>query len=325
MQPVLFHLTLPGRVFDLHAFGVLVALGLALGTVMAIREARLRRVDPQLVRDLCLWGLAACLLGGRLADVLTNGRAAWDDCLDGAAAGGVMGALEACTRPLRPWEGGLVFYGGVVAGLLTVWLFTRRHGMDLPSTLDLVTPSVPAGHVLGRIGCLLAGCCWGKPTPPGSSWGISFPQASVAFHELAQSGALGPGATATPPLHPTQIYEAAGEALLLVLVLVRRNRTRFAGELALTWLMGYSALRLVIELYRGDPSRAWIVELHTPWLERVLGLPAGSGALLSTSQGIALGTLLVSLVLLVRWRRRARTQPANRGSGSPATPVVAPR
>lgn len=333
MHPVLLQLPLGGRAFEVHAFGVMVALGLALGTVLAVREARLRGVDPLLVRDLSLWGLAACLIGARIADIAANGRAAWDECLDAVDTQSTVGAIDACTRPLRLWEGGLVFYGGVAGGLLMVWWFTRRHGMDLRATLDLVTPSVPLGHVLGRMGCLLAGCCWGKPTAAGFPLGISFPDGSAAFRELSGMGGLAPLATRTPLLHPTQIYEAVGELLLFVVVWLRRGRTRFHGELALTWLAGYSALRFVIELFRGDPSRAFLVEINTPGLNRLLGMDPDMPSLLSTSQAIALLVLAGALALGSLWRRQALAEAADNGSdgdatratGFPGGPAAAPR
>src|SRR5437899_2845799 len=129
MHPVLLRLPLGGGQFEIHSFGVLVAAGCAIAIVIALREARHRGVDPDLMRDLCFWALVAGLVGARLAYVATLGRAAWDDCADAAASDGLRGALHACTRIVRLWEGGLVFYGGVFAGALAAWSFARRHAM----------------------------------------------------------------------------------------------------------------------------------------------------------------------------------------------------
>src|SRR3954471_13749089 len=108
MHPVLLRIPLPGGEFELQAFGVLVAAGCALAIVLALREARRRGDDPDLVRDLCFWTLVAGLVGARLAYVATLGRGPWDDCADAVANEGLRGVLRACTRPLRLWEGGLV-------------------------------------------------------------------------------------------------------------------------------------------------------------------------------------------------------------------------
>jgi phosphatidylglycerol:prolipoprotein diacylglycerol transferase len=302
MHPILLRIALSGRVLEVHSFGVMVALGCVLGTLLAMREARARGGDPAVIRDLCLWGLALSLLGARLLDVATSGRRGWDDCLDAAATSGVGAALSACTRSLLPWEGGLAFYGGVVTGVATAALFARRHGLPLAATLDLLTPSLPLGHALGRVGCLLAGCCFGQPTS--LPWGIAFFDGSVAYRELQGAGGLGVEAAATPPLHPTQVYEAIGELVLFVLLMRRRRRTRFAGELALLWVCGYAALRFAVELVRGDTSRGFWVALATPALDRLLGLPPSTTTLLSTSQGIAAVLLCGALaLLLIGWRR----------------------
>lgn len=317
MLPVLFHLALFGRVVEIHTFGVLVALGCAAGTVLALREAHARGVEVALVRDLCLWGLAASLLGARLFDLVTGGRTAWDDCLDAASVAGGLPAVQACLRPLLPWEGGLAFYGGVAAGLLTVWRFTARHGMPLGATLDLLTPSLPLGHAFGRLGCLMAGCCWGRPASV--PWAISFADGSAAFQEMARAAMLPPGALATPALHPTQLYELVAELVLLLVVLSLRRRTRFEGQLALIWLLGYASARLVIEVFRGDPSRGFLLELRWPALAGWLGLSPDAPLLLSTSQAIALGVLAAGLVL---WR--AGGQRHARLALAAATPVAAP-
>ena len=302
MHPILLRLSLSGRVLEVHSFGVMVALGCVLGTLLAMREARARGVDPAVIRDLCLWGLALSLLGARLLDVVTAGRQGWDDCLDAAAAAGAGAALSACTRPLLPWEGGLAFYGGVVTGVGTAALFAHRHGLPLAATLDLLTPSLPLGHALGRVGCLLAGCCFGQPTT--LPWGIAFTDGSIAYRELQTVDGLGADAPATPPLHPTQVYEAAGELLLFALLMRRRRHTRFPGELALLWLCGYAALRFTVELVRGDTARGFWVALHTPTLDRLLGLPPSTTTLLSTSQGIAAVLFFCALALLLLGRRR---------------------
>src|SRR5205823_18082 len=110
----------------------------------------------------------------------------------------------------------------------------------------LLAPSLALGHVFGRIGCFFAGCCFGKPWAAG----VSFPRDSVAFDELLGAGQIAAGAGTTPPLHPTQLYEAAGELGIFFLLLWARRRQRFAGATALLYAASYAGLRFVVEIFR---------------------------------------------------------------------------
>jgi prolipoprotein diacylglyceryltransferase len=138
------------------------------------------------------------------------------------------------------------------------------------------------------VGCFLAGCCYGKVT----LLGVRFPPASVAYHELARAGLVAPGAAFTPALAPTQLYEAAGEAMLFTLLLLLRRRQRFPGSLALVYAMGYALLRATVEVLRGDSSRGFLFEISLPRLAGWLDLPAHQPLALSTAQvlSLALGT-----------------------------------
>jgi phosphatidylglycerol:prolipoprotein diacylglycerol transferase len=311
MHPVLLRLSLGGGELVLHSYAILVAAGCALAVVVALREARRMGLDPDDVRDLCFWALCAGLVGARLVYAATLGRTMWDECADAVANDGVRAAIRACTRILRLWEGGLVFYGGLLAGALAAIVFARRHAMSGARTADLLAVAVPAGHALGRVGCFLAGCCFGRPTA--SPLGVRFPDGSVAWQELSTRGLLPAGATHTPPLHPVQLYEAVGELLLFVLLL-RVARTAWArargGRVTLLYFALYSSLRFLVELFRGDPARGYLAHLSTPAVARLLGADPAVALLLSSSQALALAVLAISLALLVLRRSRPGAAPA---------------
>jgi phosphatidylglycerol:prolipoprotein diacylglycerol transferase len=211
--------------------------------------------------------------------------------------------LHDCAEPFYIWQGGLVFYGGALAAAAVVLLFARRRSWSLGNVADLLAPSLALGHALGRVGCFLAGCCYGKVT----SLGVHFPPASVAYHELAQAGLVAPGAASTPALAPTQLYEALGEALLFTLLLLLRRRRRFPGSLALVYAMGYALLRATVEVLRGDTSRGFLFEISLPRLAGWLDLPAHQPLALSTAQALslALGTAAAITYRILR-RRAAR-------------------
>jgi phosphatidylglycerol:prolipoprotein diacylglycerol transferase len=216
-----------------------------------------------------------------------------------------------CTRAFQIWEGGLVFYGGFAAAALTAYLLGRRQGWSFWTLGDIYAPSLAIGHAFGRLGCFAAGCCFGKACAAGARWCASFGVDSVAWEELRAASVLPAEATTTPPLFPTQLYEAAGELAIfgLLLALRRRRPMRRPGTLVLLYAALYGVVRFTIEMFRGDFARRFLVELDTPRLARLLGLPPGEPVLLSTGQVVSVSIVVVAGAwLLIRVRRRAVTR-----------------
>ena len=166
---------------------------------------------------------------------------------------------------LQVWEGGLVFYGGFGAAGLFAFIFARRQRWSFWTLGDMFAPSLAIGHAFGRLGCFTAGCCFGKACAAGARWCARFGVDSVAFEELRAASARPDGDALTPPLFPTQLYEAAGElAIFAVLLLVRRRqRARPAPRrgaaarrpLILVYAALYGVLRFTVEMFRGDFAR----------------------------------------------------------------------
>ena len=177
------------------------------------------------------------------------------------------------------------------------------RGWSFPVFGDLFAPALALGHAFGRLGCFASGCCFGKATA--GSWGAAFPRGSVAFDTLATQGTMGPGWQVTPPLHPTQLYEAFGELLIFTALLVLRPRVRRRpGTLLVTYLGLYALLRFVVEMFRGDVIRGLVVAIQTPRLAALLHLPPREPIFLSVGQ---LGSLLVLAVCGIAWARLRRT------------------
>lgn len=172
----------------------------------------------------------------------------------------------------RYFSGGFVFYGGLLGALGAVWLFCRQRKIPFPAlTADLI-PAIPLFHAFGRVGCFLSGCCYGIPAPTGCL--------SVVFHSS-------PAAPNGVPLVPVQLYESAA-CLLLFLLLDRLARRGWQGDrMLLVYLSLYAPLRFVLEFLRGDAARGFLGPL-------------------STSQVLALITLVVTLPLLVKKSRGQR-------------------
>lgn len=303
MHPVLFSFHLAGRQSEVVSYAVLVVLGCVAGIVYAVRAAPRVGVEPLVMRDLCLAVVLTSVVGAHGLYVLTQARQYWDRCLDALADGDARAAVSACGAPLWFWQGGLVFFGGVATGILTTWLWARRHRLPFWRLADLLAPALALGHAIGRVGCLMAGCCWGKTaTGVAAAWGIRLPPTSAAYQELLAQHVLSPSDGATMPLHPTQIYESVGElALFVVLLRVARARRR-DGLVTLAYLIGYSSLRIVVEIFRGDATRRFFVEMETPRLNEALGLNVGEPSLFSLSQGLGLLAIIACGVIAIRRR-----------------------
>jgi phosphatidylglycerol:prolipoprotein diacylglycerol transferase len=304
MRPVLLTLHLGSREVGIHTYGVLIAAGLAAGLALAAREARRRQMDGGRVLDFAFWAIVLGFVGARVAYGLANLGTFARACAGVAGPRPLVGVVSDCTRIFHVWEGGLVFYGGIAGAALVALHFARRERWSFWALGDVFAPAVALGHALGRVGCFAAGCCFGKATSAASAWGAAFPRGSVAFDELSSFGLVAPGASFTPPLHATQLYEAAGEGLLCLALLAVRPRLRTRpGALALLYAGGYAALRFVVEIFRGDVARRYVAELATPGLARALGLPSGEALFISAGQVVSLALLAATAFALARRRR----------------------
>ena len=310
MKPVLLSLRIGSREVGLHSYGVLIAVGLAAGIALMYREGRRRGLDGGRVLDLAFWVTVAGLLGSRLTYGLVNAREFARLCAgtDAAVPRSLGHAIGDCARILQVWEGGLVFYGGLISAAAAAAWFAWRQKWSFWLLGDICAPGLALGHAIGRLGCFAAGCCFGKLSAGGL--GVAFPRSSVAFDELASRSGVAPGASFTPPLHPTQLYEAAGElAIFAVLLALRPRLGRRPGALLLTYVALYCALRFAVELFRGDPARGYLLSLATPRLAAFLHLPPGEPILLSVGQAMSVAVLLGAVVLFVV-RRRQQEPPA---------------
>lgn len=244
----------------IHTYGVMIALGF-LGAAYLNRKLAIRSgLSGEAMVDFTFWGLLVGFLGARILFVLTRLSYFASDPV------GIF----------RIWEGGFVFWGGPLIVIPWGAWYLKRHRLPFWKTADISVCGLVVGHILGRIGCVSVGCCYGRPT--GGDWGLRFHTETV---EPALRGIA---------LHPVQLYEAAALALLLVGLLRVFRKKAFDGQVFLTYLLVYPVIRSVVETFRGDLIRGFVVE-----------------GLVSTSQFISALTFAGALVLLyVRLKELAR-------------------
>jgi phosphatidylglycerol:prolipoprotein diacylglycerol transferase len=258
----------------LNSYGLLLAAAFLSGAWLAQREARRAGQDPERVADLAFLVLVAGWLGSDLYYKAVNWRDFFAPGAFWTASPTAVRIADALTLGLLDLErvprfllpAGMVFYGGLIAAALAAAWYLRRHRMPVLAYGDTLIPAVAFGHFLGRLGCFLAGCCWGRVSEAGFPWLVAFPPASLAYQTMAgradAAALLDPDGHATRPLHPTQLYESFGElGLFLLLVLWVRPRRRFEGQILAAWLLLYAVLRSVVELFRGDVERGLVAGL----------------------------------------------------------------
>jgi phosphatidylglycerol---prolipoprotein diacylglyceryl transferase len=215
--------------FTIHTYGFLIAIGFLIGLWLAVKQAQKENIPVNKILDLSFYLLLAAIVGSRLFFILINAEHYINHPID----------------VFKIWEGGLVFYGGVLLAVpVAVW-YIKRYGLDIWSTADIFAPSIAIGHVFGRLGCLSAGCCFGK-TAEALPWGIIFTDPEC----LAPTNVL---------LHPTQLYESAGELLIFLILIMLRTYKSFNGLLFMSYLILYAVLRFIVEFFRGDVGRGFIM------------------------------------------------------------------
>src|SRR6185312_14481786 len=188
MYPRLFEL---GPV-TVYTYGVLLAAAYLLGLKYAMVRAKGRGLDESRVLDLGIYIIIAALVGAKLLLLVVDFKTYTSN-------------PRALLDLLR--EGG-VFYGGLILAVAVAVFYIRRVKLPLWTTTDVFAPGIALGHAVGRFGCFFAGCCYGKPTT--LPWGITFRDPFAAANVGTPLGVH---------LHPTQLYEAGAEGLILIVLL----------------------------------------------------------------------------------------------------------
>ena len=265
MHPVLF--TIPGIEKDVHIYGVMIAAAAIMVAHFSTKRGLEKGLPVDFFNDLVFWVLVAGIVGSRLEYMRVN----W------AQFSGDLGAS------VRIWEGGLVFYGGMISALFAFWYVCKTRGVPVLQAFDILIPYVPFGHALGRLGCFAAGCCYGAQSE--ASWAVTFPAEGIT-------------ANIAHPVHPTQLYAVAYLTLLGVFFLWLKKRHVFPGQMLVAYLATYPILRSINEEFRGDSERGYFME-------------GTLGQALSNAQFISLLVVSVAVVFWFRLGRKARGSSAS--------------
>jgi phosphatidylglycerol:prolipoprotein diacylglycerol transferase len=254
-----------------HSYTVMFALAFLAGTLLPVRQ-NFKRENPFPITTMGgVWVFFGALVGSKVYWWIQYGE--WADLKWG----------------LFLINGGLVFYGGLIGGVLAAVAYVRWCRAPLGPVADLAIPYVALAHALGRVGCFLNGCCWGAVTA--LPWGVVYPRTGWnAYHQQLKDGLLQKGAKHALPVHPTQLYEAAGCVVIFFLLRFIYKKNKTTGLIVALYMLFYGMLRFTTEFFRGDSAHP---------------LPG-----LTASQLVALGLMVAGLGTLswLRLQGKGRSQ-----------------
>lgn len=315
MHRILVEIPLPwGGAIPIYSYGFMIMLAFIAGITLAVRRAKARGISPDVILDIGLYSIICGIIGARLAFVLTDPDFSPDPTVS-----------QPILEYIAIWKGGLTFQGGLFLALAVCIWYLRSNNLPAATIADIFAPGVAIGIAIGRVGCFLNGCCWGRICEIGYPLGVSFPEGSGAHSHLfgmLQQGDLlprlsqlghesiiqsippngpyvvPPAALTQIPVHPTQLYTTVAMIGVFLFVLwVEKKPRRFEGMVMLAFLMAYSVVRFAIEFLRTDTA---------------LLLGFGSFPGLRLGQILALITFAVAAVVFVhQWRRTPSPHAGN--------------
>lgn len=238
----------------IHGYGLMIALGIIVCVYMGMYRAKKKSMNEEAVLDIAIFGVLCGFVGAKLLYVIVE----FKDFLENPLH--VLGSE------------GFVVYGGIITGVLAAVFYCRKKNLVFLEYFDLLAPSISIAQALGRIGCFLAGCCYGKETD--SFLGVVFPEGSFA--------------PAGVKLLPTQLFSSAGDFLITILLILYSKRSKHTGDVGALYMLLYGVGRFFIEFLRSDQR--------------------GSVGVLSTSQFISVGIIIGAFVLFYRNKKAACTE-----------------
>lgn len=218
MRPELFEI---GPIV-VHSYGFFLAMAFIVGMLVSFWYLRRQFLDAYVVFELVLAAAVGGIIGARAFYVVGH----WSEFSSNW--------LEV----FKFWNvQGLVFYGGLIVGILAAAAVIKMRGLSLGVVLDSGGLAVPAALAVARVGCYLNGCCFGKSSD--LPWAVTFPEKTQINMGMPPN-----------PVHPTQIYEILLDLAILVILLALYKRFRYRGEIMLVFIMLYAVARFVLEFFR---------------------------------------------------------------------------
>lgn len=294
MLPDLFRLPIVG--WPIHTYGVLIVTGFLVALWIAYFQAKRYGNYYNEVMDFAFWALLGGMIGARVVYIIVEWREffivdPWTQ----------VGAFK-IPSVFAIWKGGLVYWGSFLGGFAAFLIYTKKHHIPRWMFADWCVLGIPLAQMFGRLGCVAAGCCYGREAYHLDAAGnviadvplaLSYPVGSLAYSGLVQRASpetlqLMQHLHSTVPLFPSQLLESAGSVVVFAILAVMASRKWFHGQLVVMYAVLYSIMRSLIELTRGDTERGYVID-H----------------ILSTSQFISLLVITVAMIGFVVLKKHA--------------------
>ena len=242
--------------FTVYGYGLMIGIGIVAAYLLVEYLAKKKNLDAEPVFGLTIFSVIGGFAGSKLLYTLTR-----------------LGDIIQDPSVIKDVASGWVVYGGIIGGILTAVIFCKIKKMEFLRYLDIALPAVAMAQGFGRIGCFLAGCCYGQET---DGWcAVTFTDSAYAPNGI--------------PLVPTQLISSGLDFLLFAVLLFLLFKLKAPGQVGGVYLILYSIGRFTLEFYRGDLIR-------------------GSVGTLSTSQFISIFTVIAGVILIwganVLYRRK---------------------
>lgn len=215
-----------------NSYAFFMAMSFTIGSLYLAFLNRLRADSPIITPLIGIWVFMVSLPGARLFYAIQYGLP--------------------FSSTFNPFRGGLVFYGGMFGGILSIALYSAVWRIPFLYLVDLVSAATTLGEAIARLGCFLNGCCWGNiSTMP---WAIRFPAGSPAWRQQVCSGFISSTNRTSLPVHPTQLYLALGMMIIAAILFVVFIKKKTHGLACASYFILYPLLRFPVEYLRGDTT-----------------------------------------------------------------------
>ncbi len=272
MHPIAFYI----GSFAVHWYGVFIGIGFLVSFRLLLSLKKYASLTTDQIYNISMIALFAGVFGARAFYVAQNwsqfsGRGLW--------------------AILNVHEGGLVFYGGFIAGFIAECVYAKwpairrklglkekkpaegeepRKCISILALLDILGPAMALAHAFGRISCFMQGCCFGKPAPAWFPLAVEFPPASASAYRYPSLVTGG-----SEPLFPVQLFESAGNILMCVILLLLLRKRKYVGTIGGIYLVLYGVMRFLLEFMRGDHSDSILGLTPSQFIAVAIAIPCG--------------------------------------------------
>lgn len=223
---------------EIATYGLLIFIGIFVGSIVAVMYySRFHKVSKEDIIYSIIYGVLGMGIGGKILYLIT--------CIPFLVEN--YANLNFLETMLQLFKGGFVFYGGLIGGILGIYIYAKQFKIEFKELILVIIPVVPLVHAFGRIGCLFAGCCYGI-----EYHGFG----SVTFHNTMF-------APNNIPLFPVQIVEAISNLIIFGILMITYKKYQGTYKTLTLYCILYSILRFILEFFRGDAARGVILNLST--------------------------------------------------------------